>query len=261
METEKIKRLVVKVGSSTLTHESGKLNLQNLERLSRVLSDIMNAGVEVILVSSGAQAAGLGKLGLSEKPKEMRLKQATAAVGQGALMYIYEKFFGEYGYSVGQILLNRDDVEIENRRQNLLNTFNALFEYGVVPIVNENDSVAVEEIIIGENDSLSAIVACLVGADLLVMLSDIDGLYDSDPHTNPEAKLIPLVEDIEAIDADVGGAGSSRGTGGMTTKIQAAKIAVSCGVNTIVAKGDTPELLYDIMKGKQVGTLFMTRRV
>lgn len=256
METEKIKRLVVKVGSSTLTHSSGKLNLKNLDRLSRVLSDIMNSGVEVILVSSGAQAAGLGKLGLREKPHEMRHKQATAAIGQGALMYIYEKFFNEYGYNVGQILLNREDVEIEHRRLNLLNTFNALFEYGAVPIVNENDSVAVEEIIIGENDKLSAVVACLVDADLLVILSDIDGLYDSDPHVDPSAKLIPLVEDIDSIDAEIGGAGSNRGTGGMVTKLQAAKIAASCGVSTIVARGDTPELLYDIMAGKPVGTLF-----
>ena len=178
---------------------------------------------EVILVSSGAQAAGLGRLGLREKPSEMRLKQATAAVGQGALMYIYEKFFGEYGYPVGQILLNRDDVEIETRRQNLLNTFTALYEYGAVPIVNENDSTAVEEIIIGENDTLSAIVACLVNADLLVILSDIDGLYDADPHANPDAKRIPLVENIDAVDAEIGGAGSNRGTGGMTTKFQAAR--------------------------------------
>jgi glutamate 5-kinase len=259
VETERIKRLVVKVGSSTLTHPSGKLNLRNLDRLSKVLSDIMNSGVEVILVSSGAQAAGLGKLGLREKPQEMRHKQATAAIGQGALMYIYEKFFGEYGYSVGQILLNREDVEIEHRRLNLLNTFNALFEYGAVPIVNENDSVAVEEIIIGENDKLSAVVACLVGADLLVILSDIEGLYESDPHVNPSAKLIPLVEDIDAIDAEIGGAGSNRGTGGMTTKLQAAKLATSCGVHTIVARGDTPELLYDIMEGKTVGTLFKAR--
>jgi glutamate 5-kinase len=260
VETEKKKRIVVKVGSSTLTHENGKLNLANLERLSRVISDIMNSGAEVILVSSGAQAAGMGKLNLNEKPKEMRLKQAMASIGQGALMYIYEKFFGEYGYLVGQILLNREDVEVEHRRRNLLNTFNALFEYNAVPIVNENDSVAVEEIIIGENDKLSAVVACLVEADLLVILSDIDGLHESDPHINHEAKLIPLVEDIDALDVEIGDSYSNLGTGGMATKLLAAKIATSCGVDTIVARGDTPELLYDIMGGKPVGTLFKARR-
>ncbi|MGI6576794.1 MAG: glutamate 5-kinase [Eubacteriales bacterium] len=259
MGLKKIKRLVVKVGSSTLTHESGKLNLRNLERIARVLSDIMNGGIEVILVSSGAQAAGFGRLGLREKPKELRLKQATASVGQGALMYIYEKYFGEYGYPVGQILLNRWDVEEESRRHNLLNTFEALIEYGAVPIVNENDSVAVEEILIGDNDTLSSTVACLVGADLLVILSDIDGLYDCDPHINPEARLIDRVEDIDSLEASVGGAGSNRGTGGMVTKLQAARMAVSCGVDTIVTRGDTPELLYDILDGKSVGTLFMAK--
>ncbi|NLM61567.1 MAG: glutamate 5-kinase [Clostridiales bacterium] len=259
MGLKKVKRLVVKVGSSTLTYESGKLNHRNMERIVRVLSDIMNSGIEVVLVSSGAQAAGFGRLGLREKPKELRLKQATASVGQGALMYIYEKYFGEYGYPVGQILLNRSDVEEQCRRQNLQNTFEALIEFGAVPIVNENDSVAVEEILIGDNDTLSATVACLVGADLLVILSDIDGLYDSDPRLNPQARFIDRVEDIDSLEASISGAGSNRGTGGMITKIQAARMAVSCGVDTIVTRGDTPELLYDILEGKPVGTLFVAK--
>lgn len=250
------KKVVIKVGSSTLTHENGKLNLANMDRLVRVLSDVMNSGIEVILVSSGAQAAGLGRLGLKEKPKELRLKQATASVGQGVLMYIYEKFFAEYGHTVGQILLNRKDVDNESRRQNLLNTFTALAEFGVVPIVNENDSVTVDEIIIGDNDNLSATVACLTGADLLVLLTDIDGLYDADPRQNPNAKLIPLVTDIDNLCAEVGGSGTKRGTGGMATKIQAAKIATSCGIDTIVARGDKPDLLYNIIRGEVAGTLF-----
>ncbi len=260
MDKKRKTRLVVKVGSSSLTHESGKLNLRNLERLSRVLSDIMNSGVEVILVSSGAQAAGFGRLGLRERPTELRMKQAAASVGQGALMYIYEKFFGEYGYPVGQILLNKWDVEDEIMRTNLLNTFETLIECGAVPIVNENDSVAVEEILIGDNDTLSATVACLVDADLLVILSDIDGLYDKDPHVNPDACLIDRVEDIDTLNVDLGGVSSNRGTGGMITKIHAARMAVLCGVTTIVAPGDRPECLYDIMEGKPVGTLFFARK-
>lgn len=253
-------KVVVKVGSSTLTHENGSLNLANMERLVRVLSDIQNSGKKVILVSSGAQAAGFGKLGLTEKPKELRLKQATAAVGQGVLMYIYEKFFGEYGHAVGQILLNRMDVDVETHRRNLLNTFNALIEFGVVPIVNENDSVTVDELLIGDNDNLSATVACLVEADLLVLLTDIDGLYDSDPRQNPEAKLLPLVEDMETLEAEVGGSGSNRGTGGMATKLQAARIATACGIDTVIAQGDTPQLLYKILAGEAVGTLFKGRK-
>lgn len=259
MDKKRKTRLVVKVGSSSLTHESGKLNLRNLERLSRVLSDIMNSGVEVILVSSGAQAAGFGRLGLRERPTELRMKQAAASVGQGALMYIYEKFFGEYGYPVGQILLNKWDVEDEIMRTNLLNTFETLIECGAVPIVNENDSVAVEEILIGDNDTLSATVACLVDADLLVILSDIDGLYDKDPHLYSDARFIERVEDISSLNAELGGVASNRGTGGMITKIYAAEMAVSCGVSTIVTSGERPECLYDIMEGKPVGTLFVPK--
>ncbi len=256
MHKTKPHKIVVKVGSSTLTHENGKLNLANMEKLVRVLSDIMNSGSKVVLVSSGAQAAGFGRLGFKEKPKELRLKQAVASVGQGVLMYTYEKFFGEYGHTVGQILLNRKDVDNESRRQNLLNTFNALIDLGVVPIVNENDSVTVDEIIIGDNDNLSATVACLIDADLLIMLTDMDGLYDCDPRSHPDAKLIPLVTDIKNLCADTGGSGTKLGTGGMATKIQAAEIATACGIDTVVARGDSPELLYEIMKGNHVGTLF-----
>jgi glutamate 5-kinase len=261
MNGKKIDRIVVKVGSSTLTHDGGKLNLQNFEKLTRVLSDIVNSGVEVILVSSGAIAAGMGKLGLKERPRELRLEQATAAVGQVALMYIYEKLFGEYGHSVGQILLSREDVDKENRRGNLVNTFSALLELGVVPVVNENDSVNVDEIIIGENDTLSAIVAELTNADILVLLTDIDGLYDADPHKNADAKLIPVVTDIEAVEVLAGGTGTSRGKGGMQTKLHAAKIAAGHGIDTVVANGADPSVLYSVVEGKLVGTLFVSAPV
>ena len=253
----KIETLVVKVGSSTLTHENGKLNFRNMERLSQVLCDIANSGVRVVLVSSGAQAAGMGTLGLSEKPQELRMRQAAAAVGQVALMYTYEKFFGEYGRSIGQILLNRGDVADANHRANLFNTFAALLESGVVPIVNENDSVTTDELIIGDNDTLSAVVAELVDADALVLLTDIDGLYTANPKTDPAARLIPVVADIDAVEHLAGGAGSNRGTGGMMTKLSAARIACAAGIDTIVAAGADPAVLYDVVEGKPAGTLFL----
>ncbi len=253
----KINTLVVKVGSSTLTHENGKLNFRNMELISRVICDIANTGVRVVLVSSGAQAAGMGALGLAEKPTEVKMKQAAAAVGQVALMYTYDKLFSEYGRSIGQILLNRADVDNSAHRANLVSTFEALLELGVVPIVNENDSVTIDELIIGDNDTLSAVVAELVRADALVMLTDIGGLYTANPHTDPSARLIPVVADIDAVENLAGGAGSNRGTGGMATKLAAARLACAQGIDTIVASGADPSVLYDVVEGRPVGTLFV----
>ena len=259
MYGSKIETLVVKVGSSTLTHENGKLNFRNMEMLSRVLCDIANSGVRVVLVSSGAQAAGVGELGLSEKPTELRMKQAAAAVGQVALMYTYDKLFGEYGRGIGQILLNRGDVDNDSHRANLVSTFGALLESGIVPIVNENDSVTTDELIIGDNDTLSAVVAELVGADALVLLTDIEGLFTANPKDDPSARLIPVVADIAAVENLAGGAGSNRGTGGMATKLAAARIACSSGIDTIIASGADPSVLYDVVAGKPVGTLFVAQ--
>ncbi len=255
-----IKRIAVKVGSSTLTHENGKINIKNVDHLSKVLSDVLNMGIEVVLVSSGAIAAGFSRLGLSEKPKELRIKQASAAVGQGALLYMYEKFFSEYGHSVAQILLNKKDVENEHRSENLTNTFNTLLEYGIVPIVNENDSVAVDEILIGDNDNLSATVATLIKADLLILFTDIDGLYDSDPHKNANAKLISEVRDIDSVMHLAGDATSNRGTGGMVTKLEAAKHCMDNGINMVIANGSDPDVIYSILKGERIGTLFIADR-
>lgn len=251
-----MRTIVVKVGSSTLTHAGGALNYRNLDRLSRVICDIAGGGTRVVLVSSGAQAAGVGVLGLEGKPDELRLRQACASVGQVVLMYTYEKMFGEYGRRIGQILLNRGDVDIAAHRANLENTFEALFEYCAVPIVNENDSVTTDELIIGDNDTLSAIVAELVRADTLILLSDVDGLYDTDPHRNANAKLIPVVRDVADVAHCTGGAGTSRGTGGMATKLSAAAFCMAHGIDTVIACGEDPTVLYDIIEGKSAGTLF-----
>lgn len=258
------RRIVVKVGTSTLTHSTGKLNLHRLEELARTLTDIKNAGAEVILVSSGAISVGTSKLGMTKRPKELPLKQAAASVGQCELMHIYDKLFGEYGQTVGQILLTGEDVEHPVRRENLLNTFLTLLNLGVVPVVNENDSVSFNEIetghnkVFGDNDTLSAIVARLTGADLLVLLTDIDGLYDSDPHTNPDAHIIPVVREItDALRAAAGGAGTARGTGGMQTKLAAAELAMQAGIDTVIAAGDAPAALYDICRGEGPGTRFL----
>ncbi len=262
-------RLVVKVGTSTLTHKGGKLNLRSFDALARVLSDIHNAGCEVILVSSGAIAVGAGKLLMDERPKELSLKQAAAAVGQCELMHLYDKFFGEYGKIVAQILLTGDDVQRLEIKGNLVNTFESLLNMGIIPVVNENDSVSSAEIeshsgehkVFGDNDTLSAVVAVLTGADKLVLLSDIDGLYDANPAENPGARLI---REVRLIDDEIrslaGGAGSSRGTGGMITKLQAAELATVNGIDMIIASGARPELLYDIIEGKPTGTLFTGRR-
>ncbi len=261
-EVRDSKRIVVKVGTSTLTYENGKLNLKRIDCLIRVLSDLKNQGKEIILVTSGAIGVGAGKMGLGEKPKTVRGKQAAAAVGQCELMHLYDKLFSEYNHIVAQILLTKDVVEITQRRENAINTFNTLLEMGIVPIVNENDTVSIEEIecTFGENDTLSAFVGKLISADLIINLSDIDGLYDDEPKKNPNAKLISVVTEInEEIRSLAGGSGSNMGTGGMISKILAAEIACAAGVNMIIASGEDPRILYDILDGEQVGTLFLKK--
>ena len=266
---EKKQRIVVKVGTSTLTRENGSLKLHTIDRLAQVLSDLKGMGHEVILVSSGAIGIGTGKLGLKERPKELRFKQAVAAVGQCEMMHLYDKFFGEYGKTVAQILLTGDDVDSPEIKQSLINTFNSLLSLGIVPVVNENDSVSSAEIerhsgehkVFGDNDTLSAVVAVLTKADKLILLSDIDGLYDANPIDDPNARIIREVRVIDdELRALAGGAGSSRGTGGMITKLQAAELATANGIDMIIADGSKPELLYDIVEGKPVGTLLAKRR-
>jgi glutamate 5-kinase len=262
------KRIVVKVGTTTLTHENGELNYMSFEKLARIISDVANRGYEVILVSSGAIAVGRSKLRLSAAPEELRLKQAAAAIGQCELMHLYDKFFAEYGRTVGQILLVSEDVERPEIRRNLVNTFDSLLELGVVPIVNENDSVSYAEIetgncgdkLFGDNDTLSAVVAQLCGASLLVLFSDIDGLYDSDPRENGDASLYREVHEIsEEIFASAGASGSGRGKGGMVTKLQAARRNLALGIDTVITNGQRLEDLYGILDGKPVGTLFTAK--
>lgn len=252
-----VKRLVVKVGTSSLTYSTGKTNIRRMHKLVSVLSDIVNSGVEVALVTSGAIGVGAGKLGLKEKPKDTPGRQAAATIGQCELMFMYDKLFGEYGHTVGQLLITKSDVDDSERRQNLVNTFQKLFEYGAIPIINENDSVAVEEIVYGDNDSLSAIVAKLIEADALIILTDIDGLYDDNPTENEDAKLIPLVTEItEELLQVAGGHGSRFGTGGMVTKLHAAQITMDAGIDAIVMNGDDPTHIYKALDGKQIGTFF-----
>ncbi len=254
------KRIVVKVGTSTLTHETGKINLRRLESLVRVLADLMNMGHEVVLVSSGAIGVGVGKLGLPEKPTDTRQKQALAAIGQASLMSIYEKYFKEYGYNTGQVLLTKFVLEDEGRYTSAKNAFETMIGYRVIPIVNENDVISTYEIEFGDNDTLSAYVACLVDAELLVILSDIDGFYDGDP-SKEGSKMIPVVEEItDAIRACAGGEGTRRGTGGMRTKINAAELVTQEGIDMVIANGEKPEKLYDIADGKSVGTLFCGKK-
>lgn len=250
-------RIVVKVGTSTLAYSTGHLNIRHMETLCKVLSDIKNAGFEVIVVSSGAVGMGMGKLSLGSRPKELSLKQAAAAVGQCELMYTYDKLFSEYNHTVAQLLLTADDINDKDRKNNFVNTILKLLELGVIPIINENDTVAVNELVIGDNDTLGAIVAQNIDADLLVILSDIDGLFTSDPRKDSSAKLIPVIESITPeIEALAGGSGSTVGTGGMVTKLSAAKIATSSGCDMIIANGQDPHILYDIVEGKSVGTRF-----
>ncbi|MDD3428564.1 MAG: glutamate 5-kinase [Oscillospiraceae bacterium] len=251
-------RVVVKVGTSTLAHSTGCINIRLVEALCKVLSDIKNAGHEVVLVSSGAIGMGVGKLGLKQRPTDMPTKQACAAIGQCELMYVYDKLFTEYNHTTAQVLLTGSDIEHDRRCDNVQNTIARLLDLGVIPVINENDTVSTEEIEIGDNDTLSAIVACLAKANLLVIMSDIDGLYDSDPHKNPNARLIPLVEGVSPqIMALAGGAGSSLGTGGMATKLNAAKIANGSGIDMAIVNGKNPYILYDIIEGKPVGTKFV----
>jgi len=254
------KRIVVKVGTSTLTYETGKTNIRRMAKLAAVLSDLHNSGLEVVLVTSGAIGVGVGKLGLKERPQDTPGRQAAATVGQCELMFMYDKLFGEYGQIIGQLLITRSDIENDERKNNLINSFEKLFEYGAIPIVNENDSVAVEEIVYGDNDSLSANVAKLVQADALIILTDIDGLFSSNPHEDAGAKHIPYVEHItDDIFALAAPSSSKQGTGGMITKLQAAKLANEAGIDTVVMNGSDPGDIYRLLDGETVGTFFKGR--
>ncbi len=255
-------RVVIKVGTSTLAHSTGLINIRRVEQLCKVLSDVKNAGHEVVLVSSGAIGMGAGKMHLKERPQDMATKQAAAAVGQCELMYVYDKLFGAYNHTVAQVLLTGEDLEHVERRHNVQNTLNRLIELGVLPIVNENDTVATAEIAVGDNDTLSAIVATNVRAELLVILSDIDGLYSTDPRINPSAVLIREVTNITPdIVAKAGGSGTKQGTGGMATKLSAARLATDNGIDMVIANGSNPACIYDIINGKSVGTLFKATRL
>ncbi|MCI5586563.1 MAG: glutamate 5-kinase [Lachnospiraceae bacterium] len=252
------KRIVVKVGTSTLTHKTGMLNIRRVEQLVKTLADLQNAGHEVILVSSGAIGLGMGKLGLREKPKDTPGKQACAAVGQCELMYLYDNLFSEYSITVAQMLLTKY-ILLEDRRKNVENAMERIVSQGVIPIINENDTVAIDELEleVGENDSLAAIVAKIAKADLLIIMSDIEGLYDKDPHKSDDAKLIPVVNEItDEIRALAGGAGTKLGTGGMITKINAVEIAYEAGIDVVLMNGQHPKALYDLFEDKQIGTIF-----
>lgn len=255
-------RVVIKIGTSTLAHPTGHLNIRRVELLCKTISDIKNAGHEIILVSSGAIGMGVGKLGLQERPTDIPTKQAAAAVGQCELMYIYDKLFGQYNHTVAQLLITRDDVINDIRHNNFKNTLQRLLDLSAIPIINENDTVATDEIVIGDNDTLAAFVSESVQADKLVLLSDIDGLYTSDPHTNPDAKLIQFAYKIDdEMLTLAGGSSCSLGTGGMITKLHAAKICLACGCDMIIANGNNPSNLYDIIDGKPVGTTFTEKRL
>lgn len=254
-------RIVVKVGTSTLAHATGRMNIRGVEKLCEVLSDLKNAGEEIILVSSGAIGLGVGKMSLRHKPTDIPTKQAAAAVGQCELMYTYDRQFANYGHTVAQILLTKSDVENKCRFKNFQNTMSRLLELEILPIINENDTVATEEIVIGDNDTLAAIVSVSSEADLLVLLSDIDGLYTADPHKHSDAQLIPVVDKIDDKLLELGGGeGSELGTGGMATKLHAAQMCMEAGIDMIIANGRDPELLYDIVMGRPVGTRFVGKR-
>ena len=251
-------RIVIKIGTSTLAYATGQLNIRRVEALCKTMSDIRNAGHELILVSSGAIGMGVGKLGLRQRPQDIPGKQAAAAVGQCELMYIYDKLFSEYHHTVAQLLITADNLTNETRHGNFTNTLNRLLELGVVPVINENDTVATEEIVIGDNDTLAANVARSVGAQMLILLSDIDGLYTADPHTEPNARLLPVVRRVdEDIKKLAGVSSTTQGTGGMVTKLRAAEICLDCGCEMVIANGNNPAALYDIVEGKPVGTRFV----
>ena len=252
------KRIVIKLGTSTLTHRTGRLNIRRVENLVKVIADLKNAGKEIVIVSSGAVALGVGKLGLLERPKDTCMKQAAAAVGQCEMMYLYDNLFAEYSITVAQMLLTKY-ILLEDRRKNVENAMERLIAHGVIPIINENDTVAIDELEleVGENDSLAATVAAIAKADLLIIMSDIDGLYDKDPHTYDDARLIPVVHEItDDIRALAGGAGTKLGTGGMITKLNAVEIAYDSDIDVVLMNGQHPKTLYDLFDGKTVGTFF-----
>lgn len=254
-------KIVVKVGTSTLAHSTGCINIRHVEELCKVLSDLKNAGHEIILVSSGAIGMGIGKLSLKEKPSDMPTKQAAAAVGQCELMYAYDKLFSEYNHTVAQILVTGLDLDDPTRYHNIKNTMNRLLELNVLPIINENDTVNTDEISVGDNDTLGAIIAVSMCADMLVLLSDIDGLYTADPHKDAGARLIDTITEITPeIEALGGKSRSGLGTGGMATKLSAAKKCIACGTDVVIANGSAPSVLYDIVDGKNVGTRFISKR-
>lgn len=254
------KRIVVKVGTSTLTYDNGKANFRTMEELCKVLSDLQNSGKEMILVTSGAVGVGVSKMGLKERPQAIEEKQAVAAVGQCELMFLYDKMFGEYNHIVAQVLLSSDVKTHDTSKRNVQNTFRALLEMGIIPIVNENDTVSIDELVgakIGDNDTLSATVAVLAEADLLVLLTDIDGVYTADPRTNPDAKRIARIDEItDEIHELAGGKGSDRGTGGMRTKILAAEISTQAGIPCCIINGAAPKDLYRLLDGEDLGTVF-----
>lgn len=252
------KRIVIKIGTSSLVYSNGKTNLKRIQTLARVISDLTNTGKEIVLVSSGAIGMGVTKLNLDGKPATVAGRQAVAAVGQVNLMRTYVRAFEDYGYAAGQVLLTKNILDGDESRHNSLNTFNALLEMNIIPIVNENDTVAVDEIKFGDNDNLSGIVARLLGADLLIILTDIDGYYSQNPNEHPDAVLYHNISDLsEKIEEAAGGAGSKLGTGGMLTKVHASRLSAEHGVNAVIANGNNPEIIYDILDGKDVGTLFI----
>lgn len=257
---KKAQRIVIKVGTSTITYANGKRNFAQIDRLAREISDLQNQGKEMILVTSGAVAVGVDRMGLPAKPKTIPGKQAAAAVGQGVLMHTYEKFFADYGQVVAQVLITKTEAIDRHRYTNTRNTFMELLRQRVIPIVNENDVVALDELKIGDNDNMSALVAGIADADLVIILSDVDGLYTANPQTHPEAVIVPQVLEITpAIEASAGGVGSARGTGGMATKIQAAKAATSSGIHLVIASGTEKNAITRILQGEEIGTLFVSR--
>lgn len=264
MQISQAKRIVIKVGTSTLTHESGKPNFRCIDHLCRVLADISNSGRDVVLVTSGAIGVGVGRMGLAERPSDTAGRQAMAAVGQCELMAIYDKFFSEYGKNCAQVLITGDIVDHEKQLSHLRNCIDKLLELSIIPVINENDAVSVDELEghnFGDNDNLSSVVARMISADALVMMTDSDGLYDHDPHKYTEAVRIPVVLEVnDSIKALAGGSGSKRGTGGMATKLAAAEGATNAGIDAYIVAGDRPEVLYDLIDGKQVGTHFVSRR-
>ncbi len=254
-------KIVIKLGTSTLAHSTGRLNIRRVEELCKVISDLKNAGNEMIIVSSGAIGMGIGKLALGEKPSDIPTKQAAAAVGQCELMYTYDKLFSEYNHTVAQILLTDEDIADNERCANFKNTLCRLLELNAIPIINENDTIATDEIVIGDNDTLGAIVATTINADLLIILSDIDGLYTADPHKDKNAVMLQTVNEITPeIEAMTSGAGTVLGTGGMVTKIKAAKIATEGGTDMVIANGENPKILYGIVNGEDIGTRFLSVR-